>query len=222
MHFQCSAKWKISRRDQWGIFFFFSLFSLPRESALITGIPALCFPQSCCFAVCICFDAGLCSPCHLNHLECGWGRVMCGKWYKIGYHWGRWTNFSVWCELWSAVFEFAVCFKAGFCSSSWPLRAGPPLHALCVPCPSYALWNAYRCQLPCLSQGAQAQLWQSPLPSCLSMLANCCFGFSFLKSCPGHPSFPQFFHLGFLGCISQSHVAVSRLYTKCVSLVVLS
>lgn len=31
------------------LFFFSPLFSLPSEGVLITGIPALCFPQSCCF-----------------------------------------------------------------------------------------------------------------------------------------------------------------------------
>lgn len=203
------------------LFFLFLLFSLPRESALITGIPALCFPQSCCFAVCICFDAGLCSLCHLNHLECGWGRVMCGKWYEIGYRWGRWTNFSVWCELGSAVFEFAVCFKLD--SAVVPDLCVLAHHSmLCVsPAPAVHYGMPTGASSRCCPRKPRHSC-DSPLPSCLSMLVNCCFGFNFLKSCPGHLSFPQFFHLGFLGCISQSHVAVSRLYTKCVSLVLLS
>lgn len=79
------------------LFFLFPLFSLPGEGALIIGIPALCFPQSCCFAVSALMqdlvlyitwsvgEAGLCvggdrkwvllgSMSRLQHLVC-WGQL---------------------------------------------------------------------------------------------------------------------------------------------------
>lgn len=213
--FQCSAKWKRSRRDQWGIFFFFfpSLF-FAKWRCFDYRHPSLVFSSELLFYW-ICLDAGLGPPCHLHHLECGWGRVICGRWHEIGYCWGQWANASVWCEL-----ESAGCFKLD--SPVVPDLCVLAHHSMfCVSCPSHALQNASKCQLLLLSQGAWAQLWQSPL-SCLAMQASCCFACSILRRCPGHLYFPQFSHLGFLGCISQSHVAVPRLYRKCVSLVLLS
>lgn len=47
---------------RWG--FFFPLFTLPQEGTSITDIPALCFPQGCCFAVSAWMqDLVLCVPC---------------------------------------------------------------------------------------------------------------------------------------------------------------
>lgn len=52
------------KKKQEGSLFSFPLFSLPWEGALITGIPALCFPQSCCFAVsALMQDLVLCVTC---------------------------------------------------------------------------------------------------------------------------------------------------------------
>lgn len=48
-----SIQCKMEKKQEGSVrypFFLFPLFSLPQEGALITGIPALCFPQSCCFA----------------------------------------------------------------------------------------------------------------------------------------------------------------------------
>lgn len=63
-------------------FFPFSLFSLPQEGAWITGIPAVCFPQSCCSAVSASMQGLV--LCHLHHLECGWAGFCVGGGTKLG------------------------------------------------------------------------------------------------------------------------------------------
>lgn len=210
---QCKMEKKQEGSVRYLFFFFPSLF-FAKWRCFDYRHPSLVFSSELLFYW-ICLDAGLGPPCHLHHLECGWGRVICGRWHEIGYCWGQWANASVWCEL-----ESAGCFKLD--SPVVPDLCVRAHHSMfCVSCPSHALQNASKCQLLLLSQGAWAQLWQSPL-SCLAMQVSCCFACSILRRCPGHLYFPQFSHLGFLGCISQSHVAVPRLYRKCVSLVLLS
>lgn len=58
---------------------------------------------------------------------------------------------------WASVvgFELAVCFKL---DSPVVPDLCLLLPALCVPCPSHALRNAYKCHLLLLLQGARAQL----------------------------------------------------------------
>lgn len=218
VYFQCSAKWKRSKRDQWGIFSFSSLFFATGRCYNYRH-PSFVFSSELLFAVSTSMqDLVLCVTCITCSVAearlCVEGDTKLGvagideQTSVFGVSWGQLCL--------SLLFVFSWVLLLLLTSVCWPTT---PCFVSPAPAMPYGMpTSASFCCCP-RELGSSCD---RAVPSCLSMQGSCCFACSFLRRCPGHLSFPQFSHLAFFGCVSQSHMAVSRLYTKCVSLVLLS
>lgn len=212
---QCETEKKQEGSMRFFFFFLFPLFAFPQEGSLITDIPALCFPQSCCFVVSAWMqDLVPCVTCvtwSVGEAGLEWGVIQ--KWVL----WGWWTNSSVWCELGSAGFWACCLFEAGFSCSSWPL-CWPTSPCFVSPAP------AMPCGMPpsgssCSCPGELGHSCGTAHPQLPFHASELLLWLQLPEEVPWSPLFSPVLSPELSWLHLTEHVAVSWLYTKCVSLV---